>query len=56
MYFQLSSAHSKGLGQGQALFDCEYLANGDRYANSAFANEQKVAYGLSVISKLVSNL
>ena len=36
-YLDLTSAHSKGQGQGPAHLDCEYLGNGSRFAHITFA-------------------
>ena len=32
-YLHLTTGHSKGQGQHLAYFDCEYLANDDRWTN-----------------------
>ena len=45
-YLHLTLARFKG--QGHVQFHCQYLANGDIYANVAIANKEKVARALAI--------
>ena len=47
-FLHLTLAHSKCQGKGHAHFDCQYLANGDRYGKHCYCIKWKVACGVSI--------